>query len=250
MKKYLFEILPTELIEKDKRNSFLTFFFITFMMLLVEYYGWQGPFRHISRHIPIVRKDLGNYTFYSQVYTSLSFLFFFFIVPFLLNKLFPVKDMSSTGLEKFDLKKSFKMYSPLIILMLPILFFATSSPDFYRFYPLYKATSIKMFIIYELVYATQFVGIEYFFRGFGLFRLEKIMPGFSIGIMMIPYALVHIHKPFPEALGSIFAGLVLGKLALKTSSIWPGVITHIIIALSADIFSLYHSGNLTKIFIN
>lgn len=250
MKKYLFEILPNELIEKDKRNSFLTFFFISLIMLLVEYYGWQGPFRHISRHIPIARKDLGNYTFYSQVYTSLSFLFFFFILPYGFNKIFPIKGLLSTGLEKFDLKKSVKVYSPLIILMLPVLFFATSSPDFYRFYPLFKATNVKILIIYELIYATQFIGIEYFFRGFGLFRLEKIIPGFSIGIMMIPYALVHIHKPFPEAFGSIFAGLVLGKLALKTGSIWPGVITHVTIALSADIFSLYHSGNLTKIFFN
>ena len=61
-------------------------------------------------------------------------------------------------------------------------------------------------------------------------------------IMMLPYALIHIHKPFPEAIGSMFAGLILGNLALKSRSIWFGVLLHMSIALSMDFLGLFNSG--------
>ena len=60
--------------------------------------------------------------------------------------------------------------------------------------------------------------------------------------MVLPYALIHIHKPFPEAIGSIFAGLVLAHLALKGKSIWPGVVLHMMIAVSMDFLGLWNSG--------
>lgn len=248
MKEYLLNFIPNSLKETDKRNAFLTFLFISFIMLVVDYYGWQGPFRRFGRLIPFVRRDLSNFNFYAQVYTSISFLFFFFLLPLVFNYLFKLGEDRETGLGKFNVKDSFKAYLPLIIVMLPIVWIATSSPGFYKFYPLYRPDSIKMFLIYELIYATQFIGIEYFFRGFGLFRAEKIMPGYGIAIMVIPYSFVHIHKPFPEAIGSIGAGIVLGHLALRSKSIWPGVFTHVAIALAADTFSLYHAGILRKLF--
>jgi len=248
MKKYLLSYIPNSLKESEKRNAFLTFLFISFIMLVVDYYGWQGPFRRYGRLIPFVRSDLSNFNFYAQVYTSISFLIFFFLLPLGFNFLFPLGKNQETGLGGFNVSVSFKTYLPLIVVMLPIVWIATSSPDFYKFYPLYRPESIKMFLLYELIYATQFVGIEYFFRGFGLFRVEKIMPGYGIAIMVIPYSFVHIHKPFPEAIGSIGAGIVLGHLALKTKSIWPGVFTHVGIALAADTFSLYHAGIFKKLF--
>ena len=84
--------------------------------------------------------------------------------------------------------------------------------------------------------------MEFFYRGFCLFRFERLAPGFAIFIMVIPYALLHIHKPFPEAMGSIVAGLVLGALALKSRSIWPGVLIHCTVAFCMDWFALIHSG--------
>ena len=62
--------------------------------------------------------------------------------------------------------------------------------------------------------------------------------------MVVPYALLHIHKPFPEAMGSIVAGLVLGMLALKTRSIWPGLVVHGGVALAMDWFALLRSGTM------
>ena len=133
------------------------------------------------------------------------------------------------------------------MIMLPILWIACSQESFYQFYPLYKPTTLDMLLIYEAIYLTQFIAVEFFFRGFGLFRLEKLCPGYGVLLMLIPYAFLHVHKPFGEAVASIIAGLILGHLALKSRSIWPGVCVHCCIALSADIFSLIHSGRLANL---
>jgi membrane protease YdiL (CAAX protease family) len=72
--------------------------------------------------------------------------------------------------------------------------------------------------------------------------MEAMFPRYGVFLMVLPYALIYIHKPFPEALTSIVAGLVLGFLALKSRSIWPGILVHTTIAFSTDLFSLIHSG--------
>ena len=90
----------------------------------------------------------------------------------------------------------------------------------------------------------QFVAVEFFFRGFMLFRLERYAGYHAVALMVIPYALIHLHKPFPEAVGAIVAGIVLGFLALRTRSIWPGVIVHCGVALSMDVFAMINSGRI------
>jgi membrane protease YdiL (CAAX protease family) len=58
--------------------------------------------------------------------------------------------------------------------------------------------------------------------------------------MVVPYCMIHYGKPMPETLFAIVAGLVLGTLALRTKSIWLGVLIHISVALTMDILSLSH----------
>ncbi|MBT7611047.1 MAG: CPBP family intramembrane metalloprotease [Bacteriovoracaceae bacterium] len=245
MKKFLLSYIPESLISKERRNTCLTFTFIALIMLVLEYYGWQGPFiNHISKQFGFFTPAKNELFLKAQIYTSCSFFSLLFILPLIFNYLFPIHHptLKNIGLDGTDWKQAFLIYIPLVVLMMPILWIICKQPSFYQFYPLYKPNSLKMFFIYELIYLTQFVSIEFFFRGFGLFRAEKIMPGYGIFIMIIPYSLVHIHKPFEEAIGSIFAGLVLGHLALKSKSIWPGVLVHACIAFSADLFAMIHSG--------
>lgn len=49
------------------------------------------------------------------------------------------------------------------------------------------------------------------------------------------------HKPLPEAMGAIVAGVVLGWLALRTRSIWGGVLLHVAVALSMDALALWRA---------
>ena len=49
--------------------------------------------------------------------------------------------------------------------------------------------------------------------------------------MIVPYCMIHYGKPMPETLGAIVAGLILGTLAMRTRSIWGGVLIHIGVAI-------------------
>ena len=59
--------------------------------------------------------------------------------------------------------------------------------------------------------------------------------------MVVPYCMVHFGKPVPEVVGAIFAGIILGTLALRTRSIWCGVLIHISVAWTMDLLALSHS---------
>ena len=57
--------------------------------------------------------------------------------------------------------------------------------------------------------------------------------------------MIHFGKPFPETVGAIVAGLVLGTMALRSKSIIPGICVHFTIAIGMDLLSLWQQGNFT-----
>jgi membrane protease YdiL (CAAX protease family) len=60
--------------------------------------------------------------------------------------------------------------------------------------------------------------------------------------MVIPYCMIHFGKPVPEALAAIFAGVVLGVLALRSGSFYLGVVLHCVVALLMDLLAVYSLG--------
>jgi hypothetical protein len=227
-------------LEYFKTLEMKLFFTITLSMLIVEYYGWQSPFHYLfqdsSWYQALTRNDK---FFYAQVWTTFSFFLLLVLLPALVFKI-GIKDIN--WMLKLPSSSSSKEYVQLYFVMLPILIFVATKPQFYQFYPLYRPTSVIDWLYFEMIYLPQFFAVEFFFRGPALFLASKIKKDIAPMIMMLPYALIHIHKPFPEAIGSMFAGLVLGHLALRSQSIWFGVILHMAIALSMDTLGLYFSG--------
>jgi len=67
---------------------------------------------------------------------------------------------------------------------------------------------------------------------------------YAVFIMAIPYSMVHFGKPFPEALGAILTGVVLGFLALKHRSFWLGIALHSTIGFTMDVLCLWRKGQL------
>ena len=53
--------------------------------------------------------------------------------------------------------------------------------------------------------------------------------------------MIHFSKPWLEASGAILFGLFLGVLAMRSRSIWGGVIVHIAVAASMDVVALLQS---------
>lgn len=82
---------------------------------------------------------------------------------------------------------------------------------------------------------------EFLFRGFLLFGMKKYYGPFAATLIaLIPYVYGHRGKAEIEALGSFPIGLALSYLALKTESIWYGVLLHATIAIgfNAVLFAL------------
>ena len=130
---------------------------------------------------------------------------------------------------------------------------ATCSFDFLRtrlvIYPFYKnaGRSWMDFLCWEALYLSQFVALEFFFRGFMLARLRSWAGHGAVFIMIIPYCMIHFPKTWSESVGAVIAGIVLGALALRGRSIWGGAFLHCCVALTMDVLSLHHSGKLQNL---
>lgn len=148
------------------------------------------------------------------------------------------------GLGLGDSHKHIPIYLGLYLFMLPFLVWASTLASFQNNYPFYDRAGVSTthFVLFECFYALQFIGVEFFFRGFLLFTLFRVFGWYSLLIAAIPYVMIHFNKPIPETLGALVAGTILGYLALRTRSIWPGVLLHGGIALTMDLLAMWQKG--------
>ena len=125
-------------------------------------------------------------------------------------------------------------------------FFVSFDETFQRKYPMYEhaGRSVQDLLIWELMYAAQFFALEFFFRGYWIKTCERVMGGHAVTCMIVPYCMIHFGKPWPETIGAILAGLLLGTLVLRYRSIWAGVVVHVSVAISMDVMSLWQKGQL------
>jgi hypothetical protein len=142
--------------------------------------------------------------------------------------------------EGFD----WRPYATMLLIMVPLIAWASFRPSFLDTYPNYRAGSAEAFLsvshlttfgVFETTYALRFVSIELFFRGLLVIGLEKHLGRAVLMPMVTLYAFWHFGKPIPEAIGSIFAAYVLGVFALRTRSIFGGIIVHVGVALAMDL---------------
>jgi len=142
-----------------------------------------------------------------------------------------------------------RFWLPWVLLLLAFMLklvtsFAANQPSFGEYYPMYRPDwyaydpalhGWKYLLLYESTYLVYFLGWEYFFRGFMLFRLEPVYGPRAILIQTVPFALMHINKPGLEFQSSLVAGLVLGWLAWRSRSFWPCFILHAGVAVAMDL---------------
>lgn len=138
------------------------------------------------------------------------------------------------------------VYGIFLIVMLPIVAYVSADPHFQQTYPFYdlgpnEGVSGNL-VRWEILYALQFLTLEFFFRGFMVHGTRHRLGGLSVFVMMVPYCMIHFGKPMPETIGAIIAGIVLGALSLKTRSIWLGVAIHVTIAWTMDGAVLWRTG--------
>jgi membrane protease YdiL (CAAX protease family) len=132
------------------------------------------------------------------------------------------------------------IYLLLFALVLPAVLVASTRTTFRETYPFYRMAnrSYADLAMWEALYAAQFLSLEFFFRGFLLHGLRRAFGANAIFVMIVPYCMIHYGKPLPETLGAIGAGLILGTLAMRTRSLWGGVLIHVGVATTMDILAL------------
>ncbi|HEY0253695.1 MAG TPA: type II CAAX endopeptidase family protein [Kofleriaceae bacterium] len=132
------------------------------------------------------------------------------------------------------------IYVFLFLCVLPAVLYASTTPAFRHTYPFYRLAnrSSADLWMWEALYSAQFLALEFFFRGFILQGLRRALGSNAVFVMIVPYCMIHYGKPLPETLGEIGAGLILGTLAIRTKSIWGGVLIHVGVALTMDVLAL------------
>jgi membrane protease YdiL (CAAX protease family) len=181
-----------------------------------------------------------------RVYWAVWRILGYVVIPMLVIRLALRERVRDFGLSARGTAQYWRIYAVLLVLLAPLVYVASATTAFqdkYPFYRLQAGESLWPWLwAWEALYALQFVGLEFFFRGFMLHGLVPRLGYASIFVMMVPYMMIHFSKPMPEALGSIVAGFVLGSLALKSRSIWWGAAAHVSVALSMDLLSLWRRG--------
>jgi hypothetical protein len=131
-----------------------------------------------------------------------------------------------------------KPYWIMLLIMTPLIAAASTQPDFQAMYPKLKTITDYGFmdlswwhkVLFELSYGSDFITIEFFFRGFLVLAFIKWAGKDAILPMACFYCTIHFGKPLAECISSYFGGLLLGIVVYNTRSIFGGLMVHLGIA--------------------
>jgi hypothetical protein len=141
------------------------------------------------------------------------------------------------------------VYLLLYLAILPVVLAVGGTEAFLAKYPMSRgmvATDgtlpLGYLLAFEALYLMIFVSGEAFWRGYLTLGLAPRLGVHGLAFMLVPYVTAHFGKPFPETLGAIGAGLLLGTLALRHRTVWPGVVLHDAVAVTMDLVAIAHHG--------
>ncbi len=178
--------------------------------------------------------------YHSFFYQSISMTFYilgFLVFPILIVKFVLRQNLSDYGFTVGKLKEHINIYIFMFILITPVTIIASMTDVFLKAYPKMKTPHLEFFLLFEIIYLIQFIGVEFYFRGFLLFEFCKKYGTAGIFVQIIPYCMIHAAKPIPEAIGSIITGIVLGYYAYKSRSIIGGIVLHCYVAVGMDVLA-------------
>jgi len=117
------------------------------------------------------------------------------------------------------------LYLPLVAVGTWIL---SDGSAFQGQYPHFRGAAFnwQFFLIYEALFLFYWVGWEYLWRGFVLFGTIHKLGLYAIFVQAVPFAVLHVDKPWPEAMLSIVGGIALGALCWRCRSFWIAVPIH------------------------
>jgi membrane protease YdiL (CAAX protease family) len=227
------------------RRVMITLLCVCLSLLILHYGKFSSNFQALlGDEVAQGLADSGWYELAAYGWWSGMHLLTFIILPFITIRFIFREKIINYGWRMNDTLKHWPGY---VLLITPILFFiflVSQGEDFVNHYPFYTLAGRSFFdlLLWQLLYISQFIFLEFFFRGFILQALRPALGANAIWIMCVPYLMIHFPKLWLEATGAILFGFFLGILALRSRSIWGGVMVHVGIALTMDIAALLRKG--------
>jgi membrane protease YdiL (CAAX protease family) len=231
------------------------------VLTLIEYLvkgGMEGGHVRLARYFSAVgldtlavrlkaaMTDSPARRFNDLVYFSLGCTTCYLVLPALVIKLVFRQRLADYGLKLRGVLKDAWLYGLMLSAVVPAVVAVSFTAPFQAKYPFYKLAADEplwpYFVLWELLYALQFVALEFFFRGFLVHGTRRQLGYYSIFAMTVPYCMIHFGKPMLETFAAIIAGVVLGIMSLRTRSVWMGAALHITVAWLMDVLALWHLG--------
>jgi uncharacterized protein len=233
---------------KVDRRTMIVLISIPVCLTLIHFLGMPFNLFSLAPSLKANNPDINRLL--GLIYWSCSCGVGYVLIPWVITRFVFREGVAGYGLNSKGITKHLWIYLVLFLMVFPFVVLVSFSPSFKAIYPFYKPPTggWMLFLIFEIFYLVQFFYLEFFFRGYIIFNLEKSLGYYSVLIMAIPYCMIHFQKPLPEALAAIGAGIILGMLALKTRSLWYGVLIHVSVAFSMDILALLQTGVLFRLF--
>lgn len=247
------EAAPSYTLDKKSalRRVFSTMACVAVCLLLIHYMKYFSSFKATLALFSQIQGHDADYWLKQIEETRFTRLIGYFwwtfwhvigyvVIPFFVIRLFIRDSFVNMGWRWNETHKHWLGY---VMLLTPIIFFigvVSQGQDFVNHYPFYKQASRSWFdfISWEILYLTQFVCLEFFFRGFFINSLRPAIGANAVWVMCVPYLMIHFPKLWLEATGAILFGLFLGILALRSRSIWGGFFVHAGVAVGMDVASL------------
>lgn len=188
-----------------------------------------------TSHLPISSDSSWNHYWNQVIFWPIRLLFIVIILYFVWRRFYRDESFFGLTVKKFD----WQPYAVMLLIMVPLIAFASTQADFLYTYPKYKmvagdigsnANAWLYKLIFELSYGSDFISIELFFRGFLILGFAKWAGKDAILPMACFYCTIHFGKPLGECISSYFGGILLGIVVYHTRTIFGGLMVHLGIA--------------------
>jgi membrane protease YdiL (CAAX protease family) len=132
------------------------------------------------------------------------------------------------GLRRGDWRAGLVLALAGCAVMVPIVLAIARVPAFAAYYGPQAAAPGEVL----LTSALEVMAAEFFYRGFLLFALLRVVGPLAVVLATLPFAFAHLGKPEVETLSTLGGGLLYGWLDWRTGSVvWSGAAHAIILTL-------------------
>jgi membrane protease YdiL (CAAX protease family) len=125
------------------------------------------------------------------------------------------------------------------LLAIPFVVWGSGSAAFLGAYPMFWPRRGDWFEVVGWLglLSVYLFAIEFFFRGILPATLAPRFGKYAMYVALLPY--VAMHSYWPEAVGAVPVGVLLGVLRERSGSLLPGYFLHLMVATEIELMALY-----------